>query len=118
MNRGESDNILAKFAPRRQSPIAISILAIATSIIGASLGWIAHARFGQLSEIERTLYLVMDIAAKCSGMSSGELRRTVEKRLNRPFSLFDVQDKLYAIELAFDNIEVSACVPPRAVDRS
>lgn len=111
MRPSEARDILERVTGRGASPARTAAVAVAAAGAGIVAGWILHNTYWYASDIDYALSRAMHLAANCKGIDFNEQRRRVEERLGKPLSLAKLDDKLIAIDYAFDKIEVSRCVP-------
>lgn len=111
MRPSEARDILERFSGRGQPPGRIAALIGAAAIAGVAAGWFLHNSYWRVDDIDYALNRAMQLAATCKGIDLSEQKRRVEERLGKPLSIAKLDDKLVAIDYAFDKIEVSRCIP-------
>ncbi|MDF1606983.1 hypothetical protein PZ897_02205 [Hoeflea sp. YIM 152468] len=127
MRESDADKLLRKYTtgnsffsarrPTRHRLIwagAVGALSAITVGAGIITGWYLHNTYWRQAEFDYTLSRAAGQLAYCKGISRSELMRNIEDHIARPSRLFQLDDKLVALDFIFDRIEARGCITIQA----
>lgn len=82
---------------------------VLAALVGVVIGWGLHSFRWRAADFDYVFSRVVYTAAHCKGIGRGELMRRIEARVGTHKYLFNLGDKMAAMDYAMDGIATSRC---------
>ena len=102
---GRLSDLWRQIAPPPRVPAFLLVF-----FIGGLAGWASHAQYWRAGDLDYALIRAVSVTARCKGISRQEQIRRIEARLDQPQELFTIDDKLVALDFAFDRLQFLNCL--------
>lgn len=81
------------------------------AVLGVAAGWGLHAFRWRADDFDYVVNRAIYTAAHCKKIEQSEQVRRIEARIGSPMNLFNLEDKIAAMDYAMDRISLSRCGP-------